>query len=472
MERTNIKNQVKVNQKKIGDESIQALSELGNRMTWAAMLGLQYGGDRDIYSALGYPTDISYTDYLAKFHRHDIAKAVIKRPADATWRGNINIYDPEQPEETKKEDDLWVIWNKLMRELSLKSKFVRLDKLSNIGRFALLFLGFSDVKKREDFANPVQKGAGLKLKYVTPFGEDVITISEYDTDVMSERYGLPKIYTIQIKRETTTTTLNVHYSRVIHVTGEILDDEIYGIPTLEAVYNRLLDLEKVVGGSAEMYWRGARPGYSGKVDSDFTIDETFKTKFQEQLQEYENGLRRFLINEGVELKELAQQISDPKAATDVLLEMVSAVTGIPKRILTGSERGELSSTQDRDNWFDYITSRREEFCEEQILNPLIRVLMQYGILPERNNFVVVWKDLYITNLKDTATVGELRARALSAYSSNPAIQDIMPPEMFYRYFLGMQEDEIEELSNAVEGIQREMNGREQVILDEEEPENI
>ena len=37
--------------------------------------------------------------------------------------------------------------------------------------------------------------------------------------------------------------------------------------------------------------------------------------------------------------------------------MISAETGIPKRILTGSERGELASSQDRDNWFERYPER-------------------------------------------------------------------------------------------------------------------
>ena len=50
----------------------------------------------------------------------------------------------------------------------------------------------------------------------------------------------------------------VHASRVIHVAEDILDDEVYGIPRLEPLYNYLDDLLKVVGGSAEMFWLDAK----------------------------------------------------------------------------------------------------------------------------------------------------------------------------------------------------------------------
>ena len=128
----------------------------------------------------------------------------------------------------------------------------------------------------------------------------------------------------------------------------MLEDEVNGLPRLEAVFNRLLDLEKIVGGSAEMFWRGARPGFQGIVSEGYNMTDEDIDELQKQLDEYEHGLRRFLINRGVSLDALAQQVSDPRNHVDVQLQMISAITGIPRRILTGSERGELASTEDRE----------------------------------------------------------------------------------------------------------------------------
>ena len=112
---------------------------------------------------------------------------------------------------------------------------------------------------------------------------------------------------------------------------------------LEAIFNRMEDIEKLVGGDAEMFWKGARPGFQGMVDKDFEFDDALKEDLMNQVFEYENDLKRILINKGVDLKLLAQQISDPANHMDVQLICVSAVTGIPKRMLSGSERGELAS---------------------------------------------------------------------------------------------------------------------------------
>ena len=48
------------------NERILVLSELIGRAKLAASLGKQYGGDRDIYQALGYPTDRSVADCVVE----------------------------------------------------------------------------------------------------------------------------------------------------------------------------------------------------------------------------------------------------------------------------------------------------------------------------------------------------------------------------------------------------------------------
>ena len=73
-------------------QQIQTLSQLVGRMALSARLGYQYGGDRNVYEALGYPTnEIEYADYVAKYARQDIAKAIINRPVQYTWKGPITL---------------------------------------------------------------------------------------------------------------------------------------------------------------------------------------------------------------------------------------------------------------------------------------------------------------------------------------------------------------------------------------------
>jgi len=449
-------------------EQIKAFSALVGRAQLATSMGVQYGGDRDIYQALGYPTNITYAAYAARYSRQDIAKAIIDRPISYTWKGKILVTEAKDDKDTKLEK----AWLKLMEDLKLKSKFVRLDKVSSIGSYGVLLLGFNDTQKPEDFEKPVQTGT-RQLLYVKPLGEGNAKISAYEKDPQNDRYGKPLMYNVTFIAEEGTTVSNtsstieknmkVHYTRVLHVAGELLESETFGEPVLKPVWNRLMDLEKLVGGSAEMFWRGARPGFQGKVDKDFKMTPAQLTELETQIDEYEHNLRRMLVNEGVDYTSLSQQVADPSTHVDVQIQMISAQTGIPKRVLTGSERGELSSSQDRDAWFDVIQTRREEHAESIIVRPFVDLCIKYKILPEPSTkeYFIEWSDLFAPSEKDKAEVGKIRATAIKDYVSNPAAEFILPPDAFFKHLLGFTDEQIDGVQEMANEHQGEMIQREQ-----------
>ena len=425
-------------------ERIQVLSAMANRASLITKFGTQYSGNRKLYQALGYPTRLEYDDYLTQYTRQDMAKAVINRPVQATWRGKLLIQESSSEDTTELER----AWVDLEKELKLKSKFVRLDKLSGIGTYGAMLLGFDDVRNRESWAQPVSKRGKRKLLYVKPLGEGSAKIANYVNRSSDPRYGMINSYNIEFQNPGETTSvakLNAHWTRVIHVTHEQLESEVEGVPVLEAIYNRLMDLEKLVGGSAEMFWRGARPGYQGVIKDDYTLTPEIEAQLQDQLDEFENNLRRVLVNEGIEMDALAQQVADPSKHVDVQIQMISAVTGIPKRILMGTERGELASTQDEAGWLVMIQGRREEHAEINILRPFIDRCIEFGALPEpaTGDYQVRWEDLFAISDKDRAEVGRIRSTALKEYTQNVTAELVIPPKAFFRYFLGLSDDQID-----------------------------
>ena len=423
-------------------ELIKTFSAIVSRAILAAKLGKQYGTDRDLYEALGYPTELTYADYLMHYSRQDIAAAIIDKPIKYTWRGDI-IIDDETDNTVLK--DAWI---GLMKRLQLKSKFVRLDKLTSLGKYGILLLGLDDVRNSSEFKNPVQTGV-RKLLYVKPFGEGGVTINQWEENTNNSRFGLPLIYQIEVSanEQGKMETIKVHHSRVIHVAGELLTSEVEGIPVLQKVYNRLMDLEKLVGGSAEMFWRGARPGYHTKVDPEFQMTAIEEDKLKDQINEYEHHLRRILTTEGVDIKSLSTQVSDPQNHVEVQLQMISAATGIPKRILVGSERGELASSQDKTGWLEEVQSRREEYVEIQIVRVFIDFCIKYKILPTPKNttYTIEWEDLFAPSEKEKAEVGKIRATALKDYISNPVLESVITPEAFFKFFLGLKENQVNDI---------------------------
>ena len=280
-------------------DKLQALSALVMRASYASALGMQYSDERDIYQALGYPLNINYKDYYSKYCRQDIAKAIIDRPVRVTWEGELALMEGGDDKDTALEK----AWGELNDKLKLKTVFSRVDRLAGIGKYAVLVLGLNDVTNTEGFEKQVS-GGKRELLYVIPASEDNAAIDKWDQDVKSERFGKPLIYRVTITEPGASTTkdLKVHYSRVVHIIDDILESEVEGIPRLQSVYNRLMDLEKLVGGSAEMFWRGARGGDAGKVDKDFTMTPAEQEDLINQIDEYEHNLRRFLINKGIDIQ--------------------------------------------------------------------------------------------------------------------------------------------------------------------------
>lgn len=432
---------------------LMANSAILTRAQLASNLGLAFGGDRDIYQALGYDTQVSWEKYCSQYARQGFASAVIDRPVASTWGRGFQLVEAGDNEKTQLEK----AWKDLDKAMGLAAMFARLDRLTGLGTYGVLLLGLSDVNSPMDFRRPAT-GRSLKLKYVRPFSgmaqEGDAQIRTWETDPSSERYGRPLFYSLYLRNLSTgdQQILEVHYSRVIHVADGLGSSEIEGTPRLQAVWNNLKNLEKITGGSAEMYWRGARPGYTLEADKDFQIPQVpegqpnpFLDDLQTQFDEYEHNLRRILALQGMKVNAMAQQVADPASAVDVQIQEISATTGIPKRILTGSERGELASSQDRENQADYIEDRQLNFAEPRIIRATVDRFIELGILPPVSTpegYGVQWPDTREPSDKDRADVGKVRADAIKSYASAPTAEAVIPIQSFLRLCLGLTEDEV------------------------------
>jgi hypothetical protein len=436
---------------------IQTLaSALVARSNFASKIGMQFGTDRDLYEALGYRLKLGWSDFYNQYTRQDMAKAIIDRPVKATWQGQLELVESQEADKTPFEQ----AWYDLNKRLKLRSLLSRVDRLTGIGRYGILLLGLDDVSDGiEGFAKKVKKGK-RELLYVKPFGEESAKISEYESSPSNERYGMPSMYTIQVSDVASgkSSTVKVHHTRVIHITDDNLESEVYGTPRLEAVFNRLMDIEKLVGGDAEMFWKGARPGYNAMLDPNFMTTPQTKQDVIDQIDEYDHNLKRILLTEGYDLKSLAQQIADPSSHLDVQLTCVSAVTGIPKRILSGSERGELASTQDAGEWKTYVQSRREDHAEPHIIHPFVDRLIELKILPAPDvDYMVDWLDLFSISEKDRVEIGKSRSNAIREYTTNPIAQSIIPPKAFFEFCLGLSQGQIDLNDKMIaEGISQDM----------------
>lgn len=384
---------------------LRAASALLSRLDLANRAGKTFDGKRDTYKVLGYPRELKAEDYREEYERNGVATRIVETFPKSTWRSGFDLVEDENPDETTPFE---AAWKELDSRLKLTMFFRITDILAGLGEFSALLLGV-----RGDLTDPLpDRFSASDLLYVAPFSQEDVDITSIVTDPSDPRFGQVAEYTftrIGAPRGQSTVvtelpsnqTKRVHWSRVIHVAEGLLDDKLYGKPRLRNVWNRLLDLDKVAGGGAEAFWLRIHPGYVASLDKDLEMSPEDIQTLKDQVEEFANQMRRTIGQRGVDFKVLGADPSDFGPNVDAIFDLLSASTGYPKRILMGSERGELASTQDKTNFDDRVSDRRDEFAEPVVIRQFVDRLIDHGALPEpssdspdaRNGYRAVWPAL-------------------------------------------------------------------------------
>jgi phage-related protein (TIGR01555 family) len=422
-------------------------AELTSRANLAGALGYSYGTDRDLYAKLGYPRTISYNQYLARYLRQDIAARVINAPVDATWRLKPQVVELTDNREDDKETEFEKQWKELTQRLRMYNRFTRADKLAGLGQYAIIYIGFDDGGRPED-----EVTAAKDVLFLQPYSSDSAEIASYISDTTDPRYGYPEYYSVSMSNAVggndTSTAVRVHHSRVLHLADGLMENNVLGTPQLENVYNRLQDLETLAGGSAEMFWRGAFTGMVMNMNEDADVDAQSMTDMADEMDDYINGLRRYIRTQGMDVKMLNPTVADPSNHAELQFKLISSAKGIPVRILTGSERGELASTQDASNWHGKIKERQEDYAEPLYLLALIDKLQNMGIL-NAVEYEVKWPDMLAPSDKEQADIVKTRTEALVAYANAPASEMMMPLEVYLDEVWGFDKAVIERITTLV-----------------------
>jgi hypothetical protein len=418
------------------EQDLQVLSDLISRKMLAGKLGYSFGGDRNMYEILGYPTDLTFDDFYAKYKRQDVSGKIVDLPAQDTWRKAPLIVDGDSDTSQDAPTSAFIQAMKMLIEKKRLWHYLqRVDRLAGIGKYGVLVIG---VRGGAPLSQPV--AGNLRsvddILYLSPFNESAATLNATVTDPNDARYGLPESYKIRFQDSKPAEV--VHWSRVLHVADDLLEDEVYGRPRLERVYNRLDDLEKIAGGGSEATWKVMDRGLQADVRDGFTGEGQSLTDLEAEIDEYLHGLRRFIRTMGVDIKELGSTVVDPTGLYNILMGLIAAASDIPQRILTGSERGELASSQDQATWAGSIAARQTQFAEPQVLRPFLDRLIGWGALPRptNGNYLVKWTSLFEMTEMEKAQTMAAYAGAVATVSPAGAVDMVINPQAFVEKWLG------------------------------------
>lgn len=406
-------------------------------------LGQQYGGDRDIYEVLGYKDEISEEQYRAKYERQDVANIVVERPANDTWRYAPTVTDNP---DTDEESDFEQRFNEHAEDVRLFHYLRRADIASRIGEYGVLFIGFEDSANVSDEPSNVNDVA-----YLSPFAQDKVTDwtlgKEVGRDVSDPRYNLPVSYSLDFGKGDNEDIQDVHWKRVIHIAEGTVESDLKGSPPLKPIYNRLDDREKVLGSSAEMFWSGADRKYHFNIDSENTTDipDDELSKLDDEVQKLVHEMEPYIKTFNTDLDVLDGQEVDPSGVIDAIDRSIAGQTGIPQRMLTGSEAAELASTQDRATWYGRVETRQNQHAEPSILRPYVARVQEYGVVPEPQGgaFAVLWPNLFELNELEETEAMENRAQALARLAPQGNTDLVAEAEELFKFVVDGHDPDFE-----------------------------
>ena len=448
-------------------------------LTRQGLLSNLFDDRRDIDDECGYPKVITPTQYKYLFEREGIAERVVNVWPEETWVLEPTLTENEDSEQTAFEET----WEDLNKEFRFWHYLSKVDLLSGIGHFGLLLLGVDDglpLSEPIDGINldgTADRQLNYELVYLRAYDESQITIDTYDKDPESPRHGLPILYSIQQGaistqqvEEDTSTSVKVHWTRVIHVAEtQKTASEVYGVPRMRPVFNRLYDLRKLIGGSAEMFWKGAFPGFSFELNPDMVGDvELDKKALREEFENYSNGLQRYLATQGLHVRSLAPQVASPKDHFEIQMRAISVTIRVPIRVFKGTEEARLAADQDTKAFNKRLVWRQNHFVTPIIIRPFVNRITALGILPEVEVFDVAWADLESLSEQTRAEVGKIKTEAIVKYAASGAAETLIPPLEYFIHILGMDEEVAEAIVDAAEEVQADLDRQQEddEVLDE------
>lgn len=443
---------------------------------------------RDLNRECHYPDtdEITVKNYRDLFDREGVPKRVVEVLPRECWMVSPEVFESEDAE--KDDTDFETGWKELADNLHGDSWYqdeegnpiweylLRLDIFSGLGRFGVMLLGLDDGKPLSEPAEPKK---GQQLMFLRVFAEDAADVTKWETDQSSRRFGEPTEYMLKFADSKNPSlpsvdSQRVHWTRVIHVADNLESGDTFGNSRMKANYNRLLDLRKLYGGSAEMYWKGAFPGRSWEthpqLGGDVVIDVS---AMRTEIEKLENSLSRDSITKGISAKNLAPQVVDPTPQINAQINAICIEIDVPMRIFMGSERGELASSQDDSTWNDRLRGRQSNHVTPHIVVPFVDRMIWLKILSEPTGFSVVWPDLDTLTDEQKASVALKRTEAMAKYIQGD-VESIMVPLDYLTRVLDMTQEEAEAVVDTATKLleehqdeEEELEGKAQELLDGE-----
>ena len=393
-----------------------------------------------LWDEFGYPNSLEFDRYYRAYERNAVAFAAVHKLLDSCWVDNPTIIDGDDGKESTETTD----WEKSATKLLKKHwpKIKDADRRNLVGRYSALLIQFRDGR---EWHEPVDRakvkslsniGNGPIVKLI-PAWESQIKPGNFDTDTLSETYGQPVSYNFNEQpvgddgAYGPVRGVTVHPERII-ILCEGSEDEnmLSGVPFLCAGYNKLLDLEKVSGGSAEGFLKNASRQLGIAFDKETNIANLSKQATEsgykdlgealnDKVAKMNRGTDAALVMQAGTPSVLSVAAADPSPTWTVAANEFSSSIQCPCTILIGQQTGRLASDEDKTDWAKRCNGRRWGF-QSTIVESVLERFWTVGVIdpPSSGEVTLAWSDLLAPSEKEK--IANMQAMAVVAKDTQQA----------------------------------------------------
>ncbi|MFB4859977.1 anti-CBASS protein Acb1 family protein, partial [Enterobacter hormaechei subsp. steigerwaltii] len=305
--------------------------------------------------------------------------------------------------------------------------------------YSALLIQFRDGR---EWSEPVDRSVVARLKdraivKLIPAWESQIKPGNFDTDTLSETYGQPVSYNFNEQPVGDDGTygpvrgVTVHPERII-ILCEGSEDEnmLSGVPFLRAGYNKLLDLEKVSGGSAEGFLKNASRQLGIAFDKETNIANLSKQATEsgykdlgealnDKVAKMNRGTDAALVMQAGTPSVLSVAAADPSPTWTVAANEFASSIQCPFTILFGQQTGRLASDEDKTDWAKRCNGRRWGF-QSMVVESVLERFWTVGVIapPSSGEVTLAWSDLLAPSEKEK--IANMQAMAVVAKDTQQA----------------------------------------------------
>jgi len=357
----------------------------------------------NVFEDFGYPCQLNFFNFWNMFRRFGVASAVVEMPADICW------LSPPEIKGSKSFDKEFEV---LVKRTNLWNRLKGLDKRQRVGRYAGLLIQVRDNLKLSD---PVGSLSGVNtVVNLKPIYEGQLEVSTTDKDQQSDTFDQPTMYTYNSgatgdRNDESTFSGQVHPSRLIIAAEGADDGSIYGISSLENIFNDLMDLRKISGAGGEGFYQNTRsaPVITTKEGYQAPTKQKDKDALEKQIDDFLGKWQKKFVTSGLEFNYPNISLDNPKEFAENAWANISAGSKLSSDELRGTQTGVLAGDKNSKATLTRMQSRRENFLTELLTN-VIDWMILHQVLPP-SPYEIEWDDLLSTSDDDKLSLGDKMA---------------------------------------------------------------